>query len=201
MDRRVAKSRAAVQDAFVRLLARKRYSAITVQEILNEANVGRSTFYAHFQGKDELLQALVDSICDHALAPREPEPLHDFSGKQGLQATVEHILCHIKEQDAGVRALLKGESASAFTRHLRESFARHALDMITTQLDGVAAARADGQAPACAAACVEREFLAHHVAGSLVELVLCWAEDCFREDERVLARNYVTLVAPLFTRE
>lgn len=40
----------------MRLIVRKEYDSITVQDLLDEADVGRSTFYAHYAGKDELLR-------------------------------------------------------------------------------------------------------------------------------------------------
>lgn len=53
-DRRVTKTRRAVKDAPVRLILEKGYEAVTVQDIIDRADVGRSTFYAHFVDKDEL---------------------------------------------------------------------------------------------------------------------------------------------------
>ena len=54
-DRRTQKTRKALQEALISLMFEKSYDAILIQEILDRANVGRSTFYTHFRDKDELL--------------------------------------------------------------------------------------------------------------------------------------------------
>jgi AcrR family transcriptional regulator len=56
IDRRVARTQTALREALIRLLRRKDYAHITVQDILDEADVGRSTFYAHCAGKDQLVR-------------------------------------------------------------------------------------------------------------------------------------------------
>src|SRR5262245_41400479 len=61
-DRRVQKTRKLLQDALIELVAEKGYEAVSIREILDRANVGRSTFYAHFQDKDQLLHSILDRL-------------------------------------------------------------------------------------------------------------------------------------------
>jgi AcrR family transcriptional regulator len=53
MDRRAARTRRALHGALMSLILRKGHEAITVQDIVDEADVGRSTFYAHYAGKSQ----------------------------------------------------------------------------------------------------------------------------------------------------
>ena len=53
--RPIQKSRKLLHQALISLILEKNYESITVQQILNRASVGRSTFYTHFRDKDELL--------------------------------------------------------------------------------------------------------------------------------------------------
>ena len=55
MDRRQRKTREAIFAAFIALLSKKDFSQITVGEIIDKADVGRATFYSHFETKDFLL--------------------------------------------------------------------------------------------------------------------------------------------------
>jgi AcrR family transcriptional regulator len=54
-DRRVTRTRRALRDALISLILEKGYDAVTVGDIVDRADVGRSTFYAHFADKDALL--------------------------------------------------------------------------------------------------------------------------------------------------
>ena len=54
-DRRVQRTQRALHKALMSRILEKKYDTITVQEILDLADVGRSTFYTHFQDKDALL--------------------------------------------------------------------------------------------------------------------------------------------------
>lgn len=61
-DRRVSKTRKALKDALTDLILENGYEGMTVQNVIDRADVGRSTFYAHFTDKDELLLAILADL-------------------------------------------------------------------------------------------------------------------------------------------
>ena len=61
-DRRVRRTRRLLHQALMSCVLEKKYESITVQEILDRADVGRSTFYLHFQDKDELLASGLQNV-------------------------------------------------------------------------------------------------------------------------------------------
>ena len=63
-DRRIQRTRQLLLNALVQLILEKDYEAITVQDIIDRANVGRSTFYAHFEDKEALLMSGGESLHD-----------------------------------------------------------------------------------------------------------------------------------------
>ena len=65
MDRRQRKSRRAIFGAFIELLSKKDFHNITVGEIIERADVGRATFYSHFETKDFLLKELCEELFCH----------------------------------------------------------------------------------------------------------------------------------------
>lgn len=181
MDKRTERSRRLIQDAFQSLLQERDYGSITVQDVLDRAGVGRSTFYAHFSGKADLLARLVDGICEHAMAPVRAERNHDFTGRACPVASCEHVLCHMREREGGLRALLDGEGLRLLAACLRDEVAQRADELLPERPEG-------------AAAQMDRDFLVNHVAGSFVEMVLWWARRGLRDDPHRLAVDYVAAI-------
>lgn len=121
MDKRQQKSRKVIFEAFSNLLSKKSYNHITVQEIIDLANIGRSTFYAHFETKDELLNSMCNQIFGHIFSEvLSAEKNHDFSNDYNtLSAKLTHLLYHLKEQQTNIISLLSGESSDIFMRYFR----------------------------------------------------------------------------------
>jgi len=55
IDRRVQKTKKALSEALITLILAKGYEKVTIQDIIDKANIGRSTFYAHYESKEQLL--------------------------------------------------------------------------------------------------------------------------------------------------
>ncbi len=122
MDRRQRKTRKAIFDAFTTLLEGKTYSSITVQDIIDEADISRSTFYAHFETKDELLKALSTEIFEHVFSENiSREKTHDFSGTaSNFREEITHLLYHLKDSGRYVRRILSCDSGEIFMNYFKE---------------------------------------------------------------------------------
>lgn len=61
-DRRIKRTRNLLHEALTDLIIEKGYEAITIQDIIDRANIGRSTFYTHFDDKEALLKSNINQL-------------------------------------------------------------------------------------------------------------------------------------------
>lgn len=95
IDPRVRRTRQLLMQAFVVLLNKKSFDAITVQEIADQATVNRATFYAHFDDKYALLDSVFAESFNQALQSRLP-PGSEYS-PQNLQRLIRSV-CEFVDQ-------------------------------------------------------------------------------------------------------
>ncbi len=55
VDRRIQKTKKILSESLIALILEKGYEHVTIQDVIDKANVGRSTFYSHYENKDQLL--------------------------------------------------------------------------------------------------------------------------------------------------
>ena len=178
MDRRKIKTRRAVFAAFEKLLSKKRYRHITVSDILEEADIGRSTFYAHFETKDDLLNAMCAELFDHVFEGEPPrEAHHDFSeGDYSLEKRLAHMCHHLYENRAEMLRLLSHEGADVyygyFSRGLNSIFSRE-LAAIKKQMK-VSETVPDG-------------FLIHQLSEGIISALRFWVDESMKTPPETMA--------------
>jgi AcrR family transcriptional regulator len=159
MDRRRQKTRLAVYQAFTGLLEKKTYSAITVQEMIDEADLGRRTFYSHFETKDDLLKALCTEIFEHVFSEElTKEKTHDFSAAgRDLRAEITHILYHLQDSRRYIRGILSCESGELFMRFFKQYLSDVFADVLDPGLRDV-----------------PRDYMLNHLVCDFAETVRWW---------------------------
>jgi len=98
-DRRISRTQLALQEALLSLTLQMDYEAITVEDLCEHANVGRSTFYEHFRGKDDLKRSGIAAFEAEFVGPPSEGRLFSFS-----LPLLQHAKAHLKH----IRALGTG---------------------------------------------------------------------------------------------
>ncbi len=186
MDRRQRKTREAIFDAFSELLMYHSYSQITVQEIIDSADVGRTTFYAHFPTKDDLLREMCAEMFAHVFSEApEAEPTHDFSDTHDdPKAMVTHVLYHLREHGKKMMVLLTCESGELFRRYFDEYFCALVMEHI---LKGEKQKEKG----------LPKELLVNHISSSFVSLVRWWLEQQMKQSPEEIADYFMAVILPL----
>ncbi|MBR7837796.1 TetR/AcrR family transcriptional regulator [Actinospica durhamensis] len=180
-DRRVRRTRRALRDALIGLTLEKGYAHITVQEILDRADVVRSTFYAHHRDKDSLLFSCFDDVFAELARTLE-------AAVPGAPLGDPARLAEILYQHAGTnrrvyRALCGRQGGPHVFRHLQ----RRLGDLLREHLRPYLAA-ADCELPA--------DLVADYYANAALGLLSWWVDHDFPHDPAWLAQSCRTLVVP-----
>ena len=186
MDRRQQKTRKAIYDAFALLLTEKNYNHITVQNIIDVANVGRTTFYAHFETKDELLKSVCEEFFGHIIT-------RAIDSSQSCDTCLQHhvphsvfchILQHLQKNDHHVLGLLSCRNNELFLQYFKSSMnelIRNQFVIQTNQLN----------------VDVPQDFLINHMTVSFVEMVNWWIKGNMKQTPEELDQYFRAVIEPI----
>ena len=120
MDRRQRKTRESILSAFVALLAEKKFNQITVGEIIERADIGRATFYSHFETKDSLLKELCEELFCHIFdATNNKQPEHrSIFDCEAPSSVFLHLFQHLQKNDNNILELLSSKNNELFLNYL-----------------------------------------------------------------------------------
>lgn len=187
MDRRQRKTRDAIFEAFTRLLEKYAYHQITVQQIIDEADVGRATFYAHFETKDYLLKDLCEELFGHVIdtAMGMPHGHHHEASGAVRDSVFLHLLRHLQENDRNILALLSSQSNELFLSYFKTNLKK----LIQTQLADTGKLNCNG---------LPEDFLVNHISAAFVETVGWWLRRGMQETPEAIAAYFESVTAHLY---
>ncbi len=164
-DRRVQRTRQLLRSALLSLIREKGFEALSVQDIIDRADVGRATFYAHFDNKEDLLLSGFEEL-KAALRQRQSEAQsRATSDDDRALAFSHHMFSHAAEHRDLYEAMVGKRSGALVERILHKLL----LDLVREELKG--AARNAGREPA------ELEGLVHFIAGGLFGMLMWWLRE------------------------
>lgn len=160
VDRRSQRTRELLSAALIELMLEQRYDEITVQDIIDRANVGRSTFYAHYLDKEDLLISdftrVLDALSQHT---EQNEP-----GGPALPS-LALFFRHVKEHHQLYKALVRGGGIDRLFKkgheRLRQNIEQHLHELV----------------PAGQTAAVALPLVADYIAGAILTMLNWWLDN------------------------
>lgn len=178
-DRRVKRTKGALEKAFLELLQQSRFQDITIHAICRRADYTRGAFYSHFTSKEDLVrqiiehrvQALCSILTEPCLARRQ---LDADSLHAAALALFDHIYSHrifyglLKHPD--FQLLLQDKLATMFIQHFLVDSSADAGHMN-----------------------IEKELKAYHLAYATLGTIHCWLDQHFRFSSQYMAEELVSI--------
>ena len=179
-DRRVRRTRALIHDAFISLVIEKGYEKTTIQDILDRADVGRSTFYTHYQDKEAVLKANFDAMRD-----KLESAFADIATTGPIDVALPAALLyeHAYRNQRMYRAMCGRQGGALVQRHLRRLIGDMLRKRLRPEFSG-----AGSEVPA--------EVAAEFYTSATLGLLVWWIDQDFCGDHRWLTGLYRQLAAP-----
>lgn len=183
VDRRVARTKDMLAQALVSLMRERGYEVLTVQDIIDRANVGRSTFYAHYGDKEDLLGSSLENLRDflkgqqRAAWQQSPVPAAPALG------FVRDLLDHVQDHRDLFRSMVGKRSGAVVQKH----FQRMLVDLVREEVRALAPSAAGG---------TPSEAVTQFVAGGLFGLLSWWMDGRTRVSVEEMHALCVKLAGP-----
>jgi AcrR family transcriptional regulator len=160
VDRRVQRTRQLLHASLMALIQEKGFEALTVQNVIDRANVGRATFYAHFDSKEDLLASGIDNLRE-LLKQRQREAPSRRESDERLFAFSRELFTHANEHRTVFRAMVGKRSGAVVQLLLQKMLVDLVRDEVKATWWGV-----ESDTPV--------EAVSQFIGGGLFGLLLWW---------------------------
>ena len=183
MDRRQRKSRSAIFKAFSELLSEKNYNKITVEDIIDRADIGRTTFYSHFETKDFLLKEFCGELFEHIFdAEKGSNSAHShiFDCEES-ESVFLHLLQHLEKNDNNILQLLSSQNNELFLVYFRDGVSR----LIESRKELFEKNR-EKQLP--------QDFWLNHISATFVETIRWWIGNKMQQSPQEINQYFLSVI-------
>lgn len=184
VDRRVQRTRQLFQDALLALILEKGYGAITVQDILDRANLGRSTFYTHYRDKDDLLVSEFEHFKEMFEEYDAQAPTDKHKQSVGAPSPSLAFFRHAGEQHRLYKAMMGKQGGEVVKKYLYQ----YVSDLMKNHLNRQIAQTKNLVVP--------REILVHYFVSSFLALLTWWLDHDMPYSAERMEEIFNTLTLP-----
>ena len=164
-DRRIGRTRKLMHEALMALIVEKGYESVTVQDILDRADVGRSTFYAHYRDKDELLL----SGFEHLRTLFEQQQQSLLAAKQGGNGPEFNMILELFRHTGQHHKLYKAIAGKQSGEMILKYLHRYLYDMLIVPHAALMKNKKNPPVPI--------EITTHWIVSSLLSLMVWWLDN------------------------
>jgi AcrR family transcriptional regulator len=183
VDRRIQRTRKLLQDGLLELILEKGFDSVTVQDVIDRANVGRSTFYAHFQDKDDLLL----SGFEHLLTEFEKYLMSDEMMNGSPWGLTLSMFQHAQQQRQLYKALAGKQGSHIALNRIQKYLYTYLHTHLDVHLQQTLSKTKKSMPP---------EILAHYLASSFISLLTWWLDNDSSYSAEQMNEYYRQLVHP-----
>jgi AcrR family transcriptional regulator len=167
VDRRIQRTQQLLRSALMSLIQEKGFESLSVQEIIDRANVGRATFYAHFDSKEDLLASGIEGL-RASLQERQRQARLGSPADERLFAFSRELFVHADEHRTVFRAMVGKRSGAVIQQLLHKMLVDLAREEVKLLL-----AATDAEATPV-------EAMAQFLGGGLFGLLIWWGNGKMR---------------------
>jgi AcrR family transcriptional regulator len=168
-DRRIERTQQLLREALRSLIQEKGFESLTVQEIIDRANVGRATFYSHFDNKDDLLVSGFEDLRASLKARQRYALSRGHTIEDRVFGFSREVFAHTNEYRDAFRAMV-GQRSGAVVQRLLQKLS---VELIR---EDVKRTMVRAENPAAHT----DEALVHFIAGALVGVLMWWLDGRMR---------------------
>ena len=167
-DRRVERTQQLIRGALLSLIRERGFETLTVQEIIDRANVGRATFYAHFENKDDLLVSGFDDLRASLKAGQRDALSRGQTIEDRVFGFSHEVFAHTNEYRDVFRAMAGKRSGAVVQRLLHKLV----VDLVREDVRAAMITKEKNTVPP--------EALVQFIAGALFGIVMWWLDGKMR---------------------